>query len=170
MKVAIVGGGVSGLSAAYELQKSGVEFTLFESSARLGGVIRTESVGNFLMEAGPDSFLSEKPAARELCSELGLEGELIGSNDLRRKTYVVVNGKLIPLPDGLQFFVPTDPLATFFSPLFPLAHLGLARAAVLNGDAAKARQSYQDFFALWKDADPTIPILVEAHQEYDKLK
>ena len=66
MKVAIVGGGVSGLSAAYELQKSGVEFTLFESSARLGGVIRTESVGDFLMEAGPDSFLSEKPAARGL--------------------------------------------------------------------------------------------------------
>ena len=118
MKVAIVGGGISGLSAAYELQKAGVDFELFESSARLGGVIRTERVGDFLLEAGPDSFLSEKAAARELCAELGLEGELSGSNDTRRKTYVLVKNKLVPLPDGLQFFVPTDPVATFFSPLF----------------------------------------------------
>jgi oxygen-dependent protoporphyrinogen oxidase len=140
VKVAIVGGGVSGLSAAYELQKSGVEFTLFESSARLGGVIRTESVGDFLMEAGPDSFLSEKPAARELCSELGLEGELIGSNDSRRKTYVVVNGKLVPLPDGLQFFVPTDPLATFLSPLFPLA----TKIKFLGEWFASRREAQQD--------------------------
>jgi len=120
VKVAIVGGGISGLSAAYELHKANVEFTLFESSGRLGGVIRTERAGDFLLEAGPDSFLSEKPAARELCAELGMESELIGSNDERRKTYVLVNGKLVPLPDGLQFFVPTNPAATFFSPLFPI--------------------------------------------------
>ena len=56
------------------------------------------------------------------------------------------------------------------SPLYPLAQLGLARAAVLNGDAATARKSYQDFFALWKDADPTIPILVEARKEYEKAE
>jgi len=56
------------------------------------------------------------------------------------------------------------------SPLYPLAQLGLARAAALTGDSAKARKSYQDFFALWKDADPTIPILVEARAEYEKLK
>jgi protoporphyrinogen/coproporphyrinogen III oxidase len=120
VKVAVVGGGIAGLSAAYELHKSGAEFTLFESSERLGGVIRTERVGDFLMEAGPDSWLSEKSAARELCSELGLDGDLIGSNDSRRKTYVLLGKKLVPLPDGLQFFVPTDPAATFFSPLFPL--------------------------------------------------
>jgi protoporphyrinogen/coproporphyrinogen III oxidase len=121
VKVAVVGGGIAGLCAAYELQKEGVEFTLFESSDRLGGVIRTERVGDFLMEAGPDSWLSEKSAARELCSELGLEQELIASNDARRKTYVSLGNKLIPLPDGLQFFVPTDPVATFLSPLFPLS-------------------------------------------------
>ena len=55
------------------------------------------------------------------------------------------------------------------SPLYPLAHVGLARAAVLSGDHAKARKAYQDFFALWKKADAAIPILVTAHQEYDKL-
>jgi oxygen-dependent protoporphyrinogen oxidase len=140
VRVAVVGGGVSGLSAAYELHKSGVEFTLFESSARLGGVLRTERVGDFLMEAGPDSFLSEKTAARELCSELGLEGELIGSNDVRRKTYVLVKGKLLPLPDGLQFFVPTDPLATFFSPMFPVA----TKAKFLREWFASRRAAHQD--------------------------
>jgi len=119
VKVAIIGGGIAGLSAAYELQKSGAEFTLFEASDRLGGVIRTERVGDFLMEAGPDSWLSEKSAARELCAELGLESELIGSNDVHRKTYVYLEERLVPLPDGLQFFVPTHPAATFLSPLFP---------------------------------------------------
>ena len=59
-----------------------------------------------------------------------------------------------------------DPL----SPLYPLAHLGLARAAVLTGDTSKARQAYQDFFALWKDADPDLPVLIEAKKEYEKLK
>lgn len=56
------------------------------------------------------------------------------------------------------------------SPFFPLAHLGLARAAAIAGDTAKSRRAYQDFFALWKDADADIPILIEAKQEYEKLK
>ena len=56
------------------------------------------------------------------------------------------------------------------SPLYPLAQLGVARAAAIAGDAAKARRAYQDFFTLWKDADASIPILVAAHQEYEKLK
>jgi serine/threonine protein kinase/tetratricopeptide (TPR) repeat protein len=56
------------------------------------------------------------------------------------------------------------------SPLYPLAHLGLARAATLQGDAAKARKAYEDFFALWKDADGDIPVLLEAKREYEKLK
>ena len=55
------------------------------------------------------------------------------------------------------------------SPLFPLAQLGLARAAAIAGDTTKSRQAYQDFFALWKDADADIPILIEAKQEYEKL-
>jgi tetratricopeptide (TPR) repeat protein len=56
------------------------------------------------------------------------------------------------------------------SVLYPLAHLGLARAAVLTGDTAKSRKSYQDFLALWKDADADIPILIEAKKEYEKVK
>jgi predicted Zn-dependent protease len=56
------------------------------------------------------------------------------------------------------------------SPLYPLARLGLARATVMKGDAAKARKAYEDFFALWKDADGDIPVLIEAKKEFEKLK
>jgi tetratricopeptide (TPR) repeat protein len=60
--------------------------------------------------------------------------------------------------------------ADMFSPAHALAHLGLARAAVISGDTAAARKSYQDFFALWKDADPDLPVLVKAKKEYEQLK
>ena len=56
------------------------------------------------------------------------------------------------------------------SPLFPLAYLGLARAATIAGDTTKSRRAYQDFFAIWKDADADLPILIEAKKEYEKLK
>jgi eukaryotic-like serine/threonine-protein kinase len=59
-----------------------------------------------------------------------------------------------------------DPL----SPLYALSHLGMARALVMQGDAAKARTAYQDFFTLWKDADPDIPVLKQAKAEYAKLQ
>src|SRR6266576_6309471 len=103
----IVGGGISGLSAAYYLAKAGVSSTLIEKRARLGGVIQTEQIDGCLVEGGPDSFLSAKPWALELIRELGLEGEVIGSNDHLRKTFIRKNGRMIPLPDGLQFLVPT---------------------------------------------------------------
>jgi hypothetical protein len=56
------------------------------------------------------------------------------------------------------------------SPLWPLAHLGLARAAALQGDVAKSRQAYEDFFRLWKEADAELPLLIEAKKEYQRLK
>lgn len=122
-RVAIVGGGISGLAAAFALEKrkklgAAIEYVLFESSPRFGGVIRTESVDGCVMEAGPDSFLTEKPWAADLCRELGLGDQLIGSNDADRKTYILVKGLLVPLPDGLQFMVPTRLASAFFSPLF----------------------------------------------------
>lgn len=122
-RIAIIGGGVSGLSAAYALEqqkKSGVplEYVLFESSARFGGVVHTENVDGCVVEAGPDSFLTEKPWAADLCRELGLGDQLIGSNDGERKTYILLKGRLVPLPDGLQFMVPTRLTAAFFSQLF----------------------------------------------------
>ena len=122
-RIAIIGGGISGLSAAYQLEKaraSGtpLEYTLFESSSRLGGSLCSERVEECLVEAGPDSFLTEKPWAAMLCKELGLGDQIIGSNDAQRKTYIVVHGKLIAMPDGLMFMVPTKLVPTALSPLF----------------------------------------------------
>jgi oxygen-dependent protoporphyrinogen oxidase len=112
--VAIVGGGISGLSTAYYLAQAGIPSTLLEARPRLGGVIQTQHVEGCVIEGGPDSFLSIKPAAMELIRELGLAGEVIGSNDHLRVTYVWKGGRLVRLPDGLQLMVPTKlvPLLT----------------------------------------------------------
>jgi len=124
-RIAIIGGGISGLSAAYTLEEkrqSGepVEYVLYESSPRLGGVLVTDRVDGCLVEAGPDSFLTEKPWAADLCRKIGLGDQLIGSNDSERKTYIVARGKLVVMPDGLMFMVPTKIMPTVFSPLFSL--------------------------------------------------
>lgn len=107
MRVVIIGGGISGLSAAYYLKKAGVPSTIVETRPYLGGVIRTEQVEGCLIETGPDSYLSVKPWATDLIRDLGLDGELIGSNDHLRKTFIRKSGRMIPLPDGLQMMVPT---------------------------------------------------------------
>jgi oxygen-dependent protoporphyrinogen oxidase len=130
MRIAIIGGGIAGLAAAYELEqarKAGqrkvgqkVEYTLFESRAVLGGSLSSEVVDGAVLERGPDSFLSEKPAAAELCRELGLGAELTPSNDADRKTCIVVRNRLIPLPDGLMFLVPTKLVPTALTRLFSL--------------------------------------------------
>ena len=123
MRVAIVGGGIAGLAAAYELEKaraagSDVEYTLFEFCGRLGGSLASERADGIVLERGPDSFLSEKPAGAELCRELGLADQLTPSNDANRKTYIVVKNRLIPLPDGLMFLIPTKLVPTALTRLF----------------------------------------------------
>lgn len=117
MRTVIVGGGITGLSAAYELEKRGLECTLVERSAKLGGVIRTERVEGNVLECGPDSFISQKPAALELIREVGLDGDVIGSNDDRRVTYIWKNGRLVALPDGMMMMVPTKIMPMALSPL-----------------------------------------------------
>ncbi|MFZ0912044.1 MAG: protoporphyrinogen oxidase, partial [Candidatus Korobacteraceae bacterium] len=122
-RIAIIGGGISGLSAAFYLQKAraagaDLEYTLFESGQRLGGSMYSDRVEGCLVEAGPDSFLTEKPWALSLCKDLGIADQLIGSNDAQRKTYILVNGRLVVMPDGLMFMVPTQLVATALSPLF----------------------------------------------------
>jgi oxygen-dependent protoporphyrinogen oxidase len=122
-RIAIIGGGISGLSAAYALEEKRragveVEYVLYEASSRFGGVLVTDRVDGCILEAGADSFLTEKPWAIELCKKLGLGDQLIGSNDAERKTYIVVRGKLVEMPDGLMFMVPTKLAPTVLSPLF----------------------------------------------------
>jgi protoporphyrinogen/coproporphyrinogen III oxidase len=122
-RIAIIGGGISGLSAAFALEehrRSGVDvdYVLYESSPRLGGVLRTEFIDGCIVEAGPDSFITEKTWATDLCRALGLGDQLIGSNDADRKTYILTKGRLVEMPDGLMFMVPTKILPTGMSPLF----------------------------------------------------
>ena len=105
--VVIIGGGISGLSAAYDLARADIRHTLFEKMPRLGGVIETRTHDDCVIECGPDSFLAAKPEMSALIKELGLEGEIIGSNDFQRTTYILKHGKLVPLPDGVMMIVPT---------------------------------------------------------------
>lgn len=112
--IVIVGGGIAGLATAYRLEELSREreqplrFTLLEASDRFGGVIATEQRDDFLLELGPDSFISEKPWALALCRRLGLEPELLGTNDAHRSTFVVHKGKLEPLPQGFMLLAPTQ--------------------------------------------------------------
>lgn len=116
-KTLVVGGGISGLSAAYYLNKTGVRTILIEKCPSLGGVIQTEIRDGCVLEAGPDSFLAAKPWALELIRDLGLQDEVIDSNDRLRIIYVVRDGKLVPLPHGLMMMVPTKILPIVRTPL-----------------------------------------------------
>jgi oxygen-dependent protoporphyrinogen oxidase len=95
-----------------------VGYSLFESRDRLGGSLASETVNGIVLERGPDSFLTEKAAGAELCRELGLADQLAPSNDANRKTYIVVKNRLIPLPDGLMFLIPTKLVPTALTSLF----------------------------------------------------
>jgi oxygen-dependent protoporphyrinogen oxidase len=123
MRIAIIGGGIAGLAAAFELEKArsagaSLSYILYEGRDRLGGSLSSEIVNGAVIERGPDSFLTEKPAAAELCRELGLGAELLASNDANRKTYILVRNRLIALPDGLMFLVPTKLIPTALTRLF----------------------------------------------------
>lgn len=140
-RIAIIGGGISGLTAAYELElarKRGadIDWHLYEASNHLGGIIETTRhfthEGEFILEGGPDGWVTEKPWARELAIELGLESELIYSNDATRKTYILIDGKLQPIPDRMRMMVPEDLSALDNSPLFSES-AKQAYTAELNG-------------------------------------
>ena len=120
LDVIIVGAGISGLSAAYELQKRGLTTCVLESRDRPGGVILTERIDGFVVDAGPDSLLVQKPAALELCRELGLSDRLFPTKR-PRTAYVYRRGVLHPLPEASILGFPTRlwPLAT--SSLFTTA-------------------------------------------------
>lgn len=135
-RIAIVGGGISGLSAAYQLARDAQsEFTLFEASPRLGGIVETVRQDGFVIECGPDSWVTEKPWARELSIELGLESEVIPSNDRQRRTWLRQRDQLIPMPDGMRMMVPTQLSAIDASPLFtPEARLAFHRELERAGE------------------------------------
>lgn len=116
-EVIIIGGGITGLAAAYELEKRNINYLLVEKENRLGGVIKTERRGGFIFEGGPDCFVSFKPWVEELARELKIEDELVCTQEENKGTFVYSRGKLHLLPDGLTELVPKDIKQFLFTPL-----------------------------------------------------
>jgi oxygen-dependent protoporphyrinogen oxidase len=117
-EVAVVGGGITGLAAAWALLERGVPFLLLEAGERWGGVIRTDEVDGFLLEAGPDAILAQKPEGLALCRELGLGGRLVPTNPEKRNVYVLRGRRFHALPEGMVLAVPTRMLPFARSGLF----------------------------------------------------
>lgn len=112
--VTIIGGGITGVASAYYLQKLAreknlpIEYTLMEESGRLGGKVITDTVNDFIIEGGPDSFIVDKPWCLKLCQEVGLGDQLIPSNELQKKVYILRKGKCVPFPSGFRLTIPTE--------------------------------------------------------------
>lgn len=123
-RVAVIGGGISGLAAAHYLRElsaeagQSVDVQLYETNDRLGGTIHTIEQDGFLMEAGPDSFITQKPAGLALCQLLGIDGDLIQTNPECRRTLIVYKGQLHPIPEGFLMLAPTRLLPFITSKLF----------------------------------------------------
>jgi len=122
-KIVIIGGGIAGLAAAHRLQEeighgASLQCVVLEAADKFGGKIATERFDGFVIERGPDSFISQKPAAIELCKKLGLGDRLVGTNQGQTKTYVYTGEKLVTMPDGLSLMIPTKFLPFAFTPLF----------------------------------------------------
>ena len=198
-KIIIIGGGIAGLAAAYQIQRkisegANLECILLEGSDQFGGKISTEKSDGFVIERGPDSFISQKPAAMQLCKQLGLEDRLTGTNPNSPKTFVYTGGKLVTMPDGLSLMIPTKFLPFALTSLFSLP--GKIRMALdlliprKDGDSDESLASFvrrrMGEEALSKMAEPmlagiyasdpekmsigsTFPMFVETERKYRSL-
>jgi oxygen-dependent protoporphyrinogen oxidase len=151
--IIVIGGGISGLAAAYAVRRQAmqadlpVDCTVLEAAPVWGGKIVTHRVGELIVEAGPDSFLSQKPWALELCEQLGLGGQLINTNPMEKKAFVFSRGRLHELPEGLVTFVPSQ-LGPFLRSGL-LSWRGLARMGldlVIPRRRTEADESLASFF------------------------
>ncbi len=178
--VIIIGGGIAGLATAYYLQQqpNPPSYTLIERAPRLGGKIVTNTGDGFVIEGGPDSFISQKPWAYQLCKALGLEDRLVGTNDERRKTYVVHKGGLKPLPDGVMLIIPTRFMPFALSPLIsPLGKLRMGLDLFIPPKTDDSDESLADFItrrlgreALDKIAEPLMAGIYVADPFHLSLK
>jgi oxygen-dependent protoporphyrinogen oxidase len=122
-KIIIIGGGVTGLSTAYFLKEKsrelGIEIncTLIEASDRLGGKIVTDRIGDFIIEGGPDSFLSQKPWGITLCRKLGLMDQLVSTHPVHKAIYILSHGRLKPFPEGMNLMIPCRITPFLLSPI-----------------------------------------------------
>lgn len=148
-RVAIVGGGVSGLATAYYLSCKGIPCRLFERQPRLGGLIVTDHAHGCLVEAGPDSWLAEKRWMRDFVEELGLGGQVLRSNDRKRRTFVARKGRLVAMPDSMRMLAPGKPWQ-------------IATTSLL-GPAAKARMAVEWFRQPVERGDRSVADFVRDH-------
>lgn len=148
LRVAVVGGGITGLAAAQRLvsKSSTAQVTLFEASRRLGGIIRTEEADGFLIELGPDSFITNKPAGLRLCQEIGFTEQLISTDARYRRSLVLRNGQPMAVPDGFMLMAPAKPWAIMTTPVLSLGgKLRLLAEAFVGRKAAADDESLASF-------------------------
>ena len=183
-KIIIIGGGISGLSAAFrltELKKEGKfygDFVLLEAGNRLGGIVKTTKRDGFLLEAGPDAFLSEKPEVLELAKKLGIENELLPTNDQNRRSFLVRENKLRAVPEGFHLIAPANIEAFFKSEILSLrGKARLANERFLPPKSPKDDESLADFVrrrfgeeALTRIAQPMIGGIYTADPEKLSLR
>ena len=158
--IAVVGGGITGLAAAYELTERRVPFQLFESCARLGGIIRTEHVDGFTIEAGPDSILAQKPAAIGLCEAIGLGPRLITTTP-PRTAFVLNAGRLHALPSPSVLGIPTTWSGVLhYDLLSPRARVRLALERIMPRRVTDQDESVGAFFRR-RFGDETVKAIAE---------
>lgn len=152
LRVAVIGGGISGLAAAHRLielaRESGrpLQLTLFEASDRLGGVIETLHIDEFLVEAGPDMFITNQPAALNLCERIGLGDELIPTDTTHRGSLVLRKGRPVRVPDGFMLLSPAKIWPVLVSPIFsPLGKLRMGLELLLPRRRSDDDESLADF-------------------------
>jgi protoporphyrinogen/coproporphyrinogen III oxidase len=136
--VAIIGGGITGLTAALRLQRMGIPFELYEASNRVGGVIHSVRQNGYLAECGPNSILETSPVIRDLVKDLGLEGEQVYSNPSAANRYVVRKGRPVQMPGSALEFLTTQ----LFS---PRAKLRLLREPLIKRASPAAEESIGAF-------------------------
>lgn len=186
--IVIVGGGITGLSTAWYLCKQareqGVDLrvTVLEGSERWGGKVLTDEIGGFgdepfIVEGGPDSFLTQKPWALQLARELGLQDRLLNTNDEMRKVFVLNRGKPTPLPDGVLMIIPTRFMPFALSPLLsPLAKLRMGMDLFIPAKRDGEDETIAEFImrrlgseALDKIAEPMMSGIYNAEAEKQSL-
>ena len=151
-RAVVIGGGITGLTACYRLTQQAqannlpLDVVLLEAGDRLGGVIATHGQDGLLLEEGPDCFLTTKPGGVDLCDELGLSAELIGTTAEHRQSFIVRRGKLVPVPQGFYLMVPGSlwPFVTTRAFSWP-GKLRMALDLVLPRRASEADESLADF-------------------------
>ena len=147
-KVAIVGSGISALACAVALKEEGVDFLVLEKGPAPGGKLLTEKVDGFVVEAGPDSFLPEKPWTLDLIRKVGLEDQLLATNEEHKGTYIYSRGRLHRLPEGVILMVPTMLMPLARSRLISLpGKIRMGMEAFIPGKTDGSDESLASFVA-----------------------